>query len=162
MSMSTSISDLPGPSEEEIRQIRPASPIVHKKKEEPKDPDYFTADNEEIDTHVQNDPTIDYLVSDDFENFTVTKQDKPTTTSLAPNASSTSTFLDQFTNEINQENIVVFMFIVLAALPHTDQIIRKLLATFKLTQITPMVSIFIKCILLLIIFICVKITFLSS
>jgi hypothetical protein len=159
--MSTSISDLPGPSEEEFARpqtppSRIPSPMVEKNdliQQFDDSTNYYTEDNSPI--------HMDHILMDQIEPFNITKTN-PSHTPSSTTITNDISLLDYIKNELTQENFIIVLFLLIASLQQSESYVRKFLSMFKLTYPNPTLVLIVKVILLMLIYILVKYFFLQS
>lgn len=147
MSMSTSISDLPGPTPENKKikqsgcQMQPQTKIIEVMEED------------------DNLDEGDFFI-EDIENFAVNK--KPKNIKEQFNGMDSNKFFTEFKSHLNEETIVIYILLFVATLAQSDIYTRKLLGIFRLHNMSFTSVSIVKCLLLVIIFIFVKMFILKS
>lgn len=143
MSMSTSISDLPGPAPE-MKTIKQSSCQMQTPKK-------VIEKMEDIDEESIEE---DDIFIEDIENFAVNKKNKKVKETF--DGMDTNKFLAEFKSHLNEETIVVYILLFIATLAQSDIYTRKLLGIFRLSNMSFLSVSIIKCLLLIVIFILIK------
>jgi hypothetical protein len=158
MSMSTYISDLPGPQEEEYAPVENVE-VYHED-----DHEHVTEHEREHEPHKKNtlkhEKESDVFLKEHLENYDNT-QDSPIKVNIKKKDTNTQasspSLYESIKREFNEQNILIFILLFIATLPQSNEIIRKGLMSFANTSGYSHMSItLIKCALLLLVFILVK------